>query len=109
MQTSACNGDSGGPLVGEEGGQWVVHGATSWGRSCTGYSIYNRAAYNQAWITQTTGVTPPATPTPPPPTGGCEHENDCNVSAWCTDTSFEEWCRQQGLFGQCPAPFCRQA
>jgi len=130
QQTSACNGDSGGPLVCEEGGQWFVHGATSWGRSCTGYSIYNRAAYNQAWITQTTGVTPPGTPsptpgpptptpaptpptpptpTPPPPTGGCEHEKDCNVSAWCTDTSFEEWCRQQGLFGQCPAPFCRQA
>merc|ERR1719159_1067063 len=84
--------------------------------------------YNQAWITQTTGVTPPGTPsptpgpptptpaptpptpptpTPPPPTGGCEHEKDCNVSAWCTDTSFEELCRQQGLFGQCPAPFCR--
>merc|ERR1740129_1610074 len=101
QQTSACNGDSGGPLVCEEGGQWFVHGATSWGRSCTGYSIYNRAAYNQAWITQTTGVTPPGTPsptpgpptptpaptpptpptpTPPPPTGGCEHEKDCNVS-----------------------------
>jgi len=130
QQTSACNGDSGGPLVCEEGGRWFVQGATSWGRSCQGYSIYNRAAYNQAWITQTTGVTPPGTPsptprpptptpaptpptpptpTPSPPTGGCEHEKDCNVSAWCSDSSFEEWCRQQGLFGQCPAPFCKQA
>merc|ERR1711915_1023018 len=46
--------------------------------------------------TPTLAPTPPTppTPTPPPPTGGCEHEKDCNVSAWCTDTSFEEWCRQ---------------
>jgi len=126
QSTSACNGDSGGPLVCEEGGRWFVHGATSWGRSCTGYSIYNRAAYNQAWITQTTGVTPPGgaptptpaptpttppTPTPPPtpPTGGCQHQTDCNVSPWCRDTTFEQWCQQQGLFGSCPAPHCRQA
>merc|ERR1719429_704039 len=121
QQTSACNGDSGGPLVCEEGGQWFVHGATSWGRSCTGYSIYNRAAYNQAWITQTSGVRPPSspsptpvsptptpaptpttppTPTPPPSTGSCVHQKDCSVSAWCTDTGFEDWCRNQGLAGQ---------
>merc|ERR1719328_861108 len=121
QQTSACNGDSGGPLVCEEGGRWFVHGATSWGRSCQGYSIYNRAAYNQAWITQTSGVRPPGgaptptppptpttapTPTPPPtpptpPTGGCQHQTDCNVSPWCRDSTFEQWCRQQGLFGPC--------
>merc|ERR1719433_2613260 len=55
-----------------------------------------------------TPPTPP-TPTPPPPTpptGACVHEKDCNVSPWCADTGFEEWCRQQGLFGQCPAPYC---
>merc|ERR1719412_722945 len=37
---------------------------------------------------------PPA-PTPAPPTGACEHEKDCDVSAWCRDTSFEAWCRLQ--------------
>merc|ERR1719418_44139 len=41
-----------------------------------------------------TAPTPTApTPTPPPSTGGCVHQKDCSVSAWCTDTSFEEWCR----------------
>merc|ERR1719251_32163 len=59
--------------------------------------------------------TPPAptptapTPTPPPSTGGCVHQKDCNVSPWCTDTGFEDWCRNQGLAGQCPAPFCTLA
>merc|ERR1719414_982669 len=56
--------------------------------------------------------TPPLlSPTPPAPTPGgsaCEHEKDCNVSAWCSDNGFEEWCRNQGLAGACPAPFCRQ-
>merc|ERR1719251_685034 len=56
--------------------------------------------------------TPPSpSPTPPAPTPGvstCEHEKDCNVSAWCNDNGFEEWCRNQGLAGACPAPFCRQ-
>merc|ERR1719297_800412 len=33
----------------------------------------------------------PPTPTPAPPTGACEHEKDCDVSAWCRDTSFEAW------------------
>jgi len=138
QQTSACNGDSGGPLVCEDGGRWFVHGATSWGRSCQGYSIYNRAANNQAWITQQTGVSPPPTPsptppsptptpptpptptpptptpptpTPPPPTpptGGCGHEKDCNVSAWCNSPGWDEWCRQQGQAGSCPAPFCKR-
>merc|ERR1719497_295520 len=44
-----------------------------------------------------TAPTPTApTPTPPPSTGGCVHQKDCSVSAWCTDTGFEEWCRNQG-------------
>jgi len=108
QQTSACNGDSGGPLVCEEGGQWFVQGATSWGRGCSGYSIYNRAAYNQAWITQTTGVRPPPTgsptpptppaptptppaptPTPPAPTpvaGGCVMQTDCAINPWAPVT-----------------------
>merc|ERR1719492_13626 len=54
--------------------------------------------------------TPPS-PTPPPPTpptGGCVHETDCDVSPWCNSTNFQDWCRQQGQSGTCPAPFCRQ-
>merc|ERR1719392_443152 len=125
QQTSACNGDSGGPLVCEEGGRWFVQGATSWGRSCQGYSIYNRAAYNQAWITQTSGVSPPGgpsptppspTPTPPtppsptppsptPPTGGCVQETDCSVSAWC-QSPLQDWCRQNAA--TCPPPYCKR-
>jgi len=50
----------------------------------------------------------PTTPTPTPPTGGCEHEKDCNVNPWCGDNGFEAWCRGQGLTGSCPAPYCKQ-
>jgi len=54
-----------------------------------------------------TPPTPP-TPTPTPPTGGCEHEKDCAVNPWCSNTGYEEWCRQQGQAGACPAPYCKQ-
>merc|ERR1719410_749580 len=48
--------------------------------------------------------TPVPTPPTPPPTGECVHQKDCDVSPWCNDTGFEEWCRNQG--GNCPAPYC---
>jgi len=54
--------------------------------------------------------TPPS-PTPPPPTppiGGCEHNKDCDVNPWCRNTGYEQWCRDQGQFGACPAPFCKR-
>jgi len=57
--------------------------------------------------TPTPTPTPP-TPTPTPPTGGCEHEKDCSVNPWCRNTGYEEWCRQQGQTGACPAPYCKQ-
>merc|ERR1719350_145317 len=55
--------------------------------------------------------TPPSPPAPspsptPPSTGECVHQKDCDVSPWCTNTGFEEWCRTQGQSGSCPAPFC---
>jgi len=50
----------------------------------------------------------PPPPSPTPPNGGCEHEKDCNVNPWCRNTGYEEWCRQQGQFGACPAPYCKQ-
>lgn len=89
--------------------------------------LLNNAVYNQIsglrsgdtnallYVGDNGAPTPPAptptapTPTPPPSTGGCVHQKDCNVSPWCTDTGFEDWCRNQGLAGQCPAPFCTQA
>merc|ERR1712242_569239 len=52
--------------------------------------------------------TPTPTPTPTPPSGGCEHEKDCNVNPWCQNLGYEDWCRQQGQFGACPAPFCKR-
>lgn len=52
--------------------------------------------------------TPTDPPTPTPPTGGCEHEKDCNVNPWCADSGFEAWCRGQGLVGSCPSPYCKQ-
>jgi len=54
-----------------------------------------------------TPPTPP-TPTPTPPTGGCVHEKDCAVNPWCSNTGYEEWCRQQGQTGACPAPYCKR-
>merc|ERR1719394_892562 len=60
--------------------------------------------------TPTPTPTPPS-PTPPsptPPSGGCEHEKDCNVNPWCSNTAHETWCRQQGQFGACPAPYCKR-
>merc|ERR1719210_2084040 len=39
----------------------------------------------------------------------CEHEKDCEVSLWCNDASYENWCRAMGEAGSCPTPYCRQA
>merc|ERR1719266_958062 len=39
----------------------------------------------------------------------CEHEKDCEVSLWCNDASYENWCRVNGEAGNCPAPYCRPA
>lgn len=53
-------------------------------------------------------ITPEPTPSPTPPTGpACEHEKDCGVSAWCNDTSYEDFCRRNGQTNFCPTPHCR--
>jgi len=98
--TDACQGDSGGPLVCEKGGQWYVHGATSYGNGCARPEypgVWSRAAYNQEWITQISGVRPPPgeppapapTPSPPtPPTPPTPAPGICQQ--WCslTDPAF---------------------
>merc|ERR1719422_930291 len=75
------------------------------------------AAFDHVMNRQPTPTPPtptPPSPTPPSPTppspspGRCEHEKDCNVNPWCRITGYEAWCRQQGQFGACPAPYCRR-
>merc|ERR1712018_245613 len=57
--SGACMGDSGGPLVCKQQGEYVLVGATSWGRSdcTTSYpSVYASIAYYRDWIYSKTGV-----------------------------------------------------
>jgi len=51
--TSACNGDSGGPLVCRSGGSWTLYGATSWGHSCRGITVYAGTYSLRDWIRST--------------------------------------------------------
>jgi len=48
--TTACNGDSGGPLVCSTGSGWTLYGATSWGFSCNGISVYAGTYATRDWI-----------------------------------------------------------
>merc|ERR1719330_2242998 len=72
--TDACQGDSGGPFVCEEGGSWVIHGATSWGNggAFSRYpGVWARVYTELTWIEEVmsgTYPTPAPTPPPPPPT-----------------------------------------
>lgn len=51
---SGCQGDSGGPFVCEENGQFVLHGAVSWGHpGCdaeTTYTVFARVSSYIDWI-----------------------------------------------------------
>ena len=57
--SGGCNGDSGGPLVCEDGGNWYLHGAVSFGlRNCptTHYTVFARVASYISWIKRHTGI-----------------------------------------------------
>lgn len=85
--TSACNGDSGGPLVCEIDGTMTLFGATSWGYSCVGITVYDGVYSAMDWINSyvyTGPPTPPPPPTPAPPPGtwevfgsGCAEDGNC--------------------------------
>jgi len=58
---SGCQGDSGGPFVCNNGRNWELHGAVSWGsRDCSAranqYTVYANIYNLKRWISQTTGV-----------------------------------------------------
>merc|ERR1711948_73024 len=44
------NGDSGGPLVCWTGSNWALYGATSWGFSCSGITVYAGTYALLDWI-----------------------------------------------------------
>jgi len=78
--TSACNGDSGGPLVCEIDGEMTLFGATSWGYSCVGITVYDGVYSAMDWVSQYAFAVP--TPAPPPGTwvvsgSGCEENGNC--------------------------------
>merc|ERR1711981_662271 len=103
-------------LVCNTGGGYTLYGATSWGKSCRGITIYAGVYSAMSWIRSYVGngpgPSPSPSPTPPAPTpagGACQHQKDCAVNPWCRDTAFEAWCRQQGEMGVCPEPYCTRA
>jgi len=57
--------------------------------------------------TPTTQAPTPTTQAPSPPGERvCLHQKDCDISAWCSDSGFESWCRGNGDAGSCPSPQC---
>lgn len=49
------------------------------------------------------GSTTPA----PLPAQVCVMETDCSVSQWCTQTSYAEYCQENGKLNHCPTPHCK--
>merc|ERR1719476_1281510 len=45
-------------------------------------------------------------PTPSPAPGSCVQQLDCNLSAYCNNPAYAEYCIQNGAAGYCPGPMC---
>jgi len=85
----ACRGDSGGPLVCEEGGQWTVYGASSWGRDCASRrfpGVWARVYKEIDWIQQTMANAPAE----PPAVLNCGTEGEIGLPSGIPDDLG--WC-----------------
>jgi len=87
----ACAGDSGGPLVCQEGGQWTLHGITSWGKGCAGPEhpgVWSDVHEGLDWIND---VMSGNEPTLPP--GACP--------TYCRKCPLEQGCVSSACAGCC--------
>lgn len=100
-----CQGDSGGPLVCEEGGQWTVHGATSWGRGCASRrfpGVWARVHKELDWIEQTMANAPAE----PPAVLYCGKEGEDSLPSGIPNQSGYCYCAEDHHCHQGDAPGC---
>merc|ERR1719221_1442607 len=53
-----------------------------------------------------TTAQPTSAPTPSPAPGSCRQQLDCNLSAYCNNPAYAQYCAQNGAAGYCPGPMC---